>query len=62
MVLNSKTSEWSSGQTWEIVQELQDEFAPTDMMGEAEQQRELEAIHMRKHANPKTLFSQITAV
>ena len=42
MVLNSKTSEWSSGQTWEIVQELQDEFAPTDMMGEAEQQRELD--------------------
>jgi hypothetical protein len=62
MVLNSKTTEWPSGQSWEIIQELQDEFAPIDMMGEAEQQRELEAIHMRKHANPKTLFSQITAI
>ena len=28
LVLNSKTLEWPSGQTWEIVQELQDEFAP----------------------------------
>ena len=62
LVLNSKTSDWPSGKTWEIVQELQDEFAPTDMMGEAEQQRELEAIHMKKHGNPKTLFSQITAI
>ena len=36
MVLNSKTKEWPSGQTWEINQE----FAPTEMLGEAEQQRE----------------------
>ena len=62
MVLNSKISEWPSSRAWEIVQELQDEFAPTDMMGEAEQQRELEAIHMKRTANPKILFSQITAI
>ena len=31
-------------------------------MGDAEQQRELEAIYMKRNANPKILFSQITAI
>ena len=53
MVFNSKTVDWPSGQTWEIIQELQDEFAPTNLMGDAEQQRELEAIYMKRNANPK---------
>jgi hypothetical protein len=57
MVLNSKTEEWSSGQGWEILQELQDEFAPKYMMGEAEQQKEVEAVHMERIINPKILFS-----
>ena len=44
MVFNSKTMNWPIGQTWEIMQELKDEFSPTNLMGDAEQQRELEAI------------------
>ena len=62
MPLNFKTEEWPSGHAWEIVQELHDEFAPTGMMGQAERQRELEAIHMKRTANPKILFSQITTI
>ena len=31
-------------------------------MGDAEQQKELESIRMHRHANPKELFSQITAI
>ena len=31
-------------------------------MGDAEQQRELEAIQMKRNANPKELFSQIPAI
>ena len=57
MVFNSKTAVWPSGQTWEIIQELQYEYAPTDLMGDMEQQRELEAIYMKRDANPKVLFS-----
>ena len=33
MVLDSKTTDWPSSQTWEIIQELQDKFAPTELMG-----------------------------
>ena len=33
-----------------------------DLMGDVEQQRELETICMKKNANPKVLFSQITAI
>ena len=62
MVFNSKTADWPSGQTWDIIKELQDKFAPTGLMGGAEQQRELEAIYMKRNANPKMLFSQITAI
>ena len=29
MVLASKTTDWPSGQTWEIIQELQDKYAPS---------------------------------
>ena len=36
MVFNSKTADWPSNQTWEIIQELQDEYAPTNLMGDAE--------------------------
>ena len=31
-------------------------------MGDAEQQRELESIQMKRNDNPKELFSQITAI
>ena len=31
-------------------------------MGDAEQQRELEAIYMKRNANPKMHFSQITVI
>ena len=62
MVLDSKTTAWPSGQAWEIIQELQEEYAPTNLMGDVEQQRELEAIYMKKNANPKVLFSQFTAI
>ena len=61
MVLDLETPEWPSGQAREIIQELQEKFAPTDLMGDAEQQRELVAIYMKRNANPKSLFSQITA-
>ena len=44
------------------MQELQDEFAPADLMGDAEQQRELEAIYMKRNSKPKMLFSQIAAI
>ena len=44
------------------MQELQDEFAPADLMGDAEQQRELEAIYMKRNSKPKMLFSQITPI
>ena len=37
MVLDSKTTDWLSKQTWEIIPELQDEFDPTDLMEDAEQ-------------------------
>ena len=53
MVFNSKAAKWPSGQTWEIIQKLQDEFAPNNLMGDTEQQRELEAIYMKRNANPK---------
>ena len=62
MVLDSKTVDWLSGQAWSILSELQEEYAPSDLMGDAEQQRELERIQMKRHANPKELFSQISAI
>ena len=62
IVIASKTEDWSSGKAWEIIKELQEEYAPTDLMGDAEQQKELESIRMKRHANPKELFSQITAI
>ena len=62
IVIASKTKDWPSGKSWEIVKELQEEYAPTDLMGDAEQQKELESIQMYRHANPKELFSQITAI
>ena len=62
MVLDSKTADWPSGKAWEIIQELQEEYSPTDLMGEAEQQRELESIRMKRNGNPKELFSQITVI
>ena len=57
MVLDSKTTEWPSRQAWVIISELQEEYAPTNLMGDTEQQRELEAIQMKRDANPKELFS-----
>ena len=42
------TMERPNGQAWEIIQDLQDEFAPTDMMGDAEQQRTGNNIHEEK--------------
>ena len=57
IVIASKTKEWPSGKSWEIIKELQEEYAPTDLMGDAEQQKELESIRMHRHANPKELFS-----
>ena len=62
MVIASKTEDWPSGKAWEIIKELQEEYAPTNLMGDAEQQKELESIRMKRHANPKELFSQITAI
>ena len=62
IVIASKTKDWPSGKSWEIIKELQEEYAPTDLMGDAEQQKELESIRMHRHANPKELFSQITAI
>ena len=46
MVIASKTKNWPSGQSWKIVAELLEEYVPTDLMGDAEQQKELEAIRM----------------
>ena len=34
----------------------------SNLMGDAEQQRELEAIYMKRNANPKMIFSQIIAI
>ena len=62
MVLDSKTTEWPSRQAWTIISELQEEYALTNLMRDAEQQRELESIQMKRNANPKELFSQITAI
>ena len=62
MVIASKTKNWPSGQSRKIVADLLEEYVPTDLMGDAEQQKELEAISMRKYENPKMLFSQITSV
>ena len=55
MVIASKTKNWPSGQAWKIVEELLEEYVPTDLMGDAEQQKELEAIRMKKYTNPKEL-------
>ena len=62
MVIASKTKNWPSGQSWKIVADLLEEYVPTDIMGDAEQQKELGNISMRKYENPKMLFSQITSV
>ena len=62
MVIASKTKDWPSGKAWEIIKDLQEEHAPTNLMGDAEQQKELESIRMKRHANPKELFLQITAI
>ena len=62
MVIASKTKNWPSGQSWKIVAELLEEYVPTDLMGDAKQQKELEAIKMMKFENPKELFSQITSI
>ena len=62
MVIASKTKNWTSGQAWKIVEELLEEYVPTDLMVDDEQQKELEAIRMKKYANLKELFSQITAI
>ena len=62
MVIASKTKNWPSEQSWKIVAELLEEYVPTDLMGDAEQQKELEAIRMKKYENPKVLFSQITSI
>ena len=61
MVLDSKTTRWPSRQAWAIIQDLQEEYAPTSLMGDIEQQSELEAIQRKRNTNPKELFSQITA-
>ena len=55
MVLDSKTIRWSSGQAWAIIQELQEEYAPTDLMEDAEQQRELEVIQMKRRVSLRSL-------
>ena len=60
MVIASKIKNWQSGQSWKIVADLLEKYVPTDLIGDAEQQKELESIRMRKHENPKELFSQIT--
>merc|ERR1712086_722833 len=57
MVIPSKTKNWPSGQSWKIVAKLLEDYVPTDLMGDAEQQKELEAISMKKYENPKMLFS-----
>ena len=44
MVIASKTKDWPSGKAWEIINDLQEEYAPTDLMGDAEQQKESESI------------------
>ena len=44
------------------MQEHQDKYAPTNLMGDMEQQKDLEAIYVKRNANPKVLFSQITAI
>ena len=62
MVLDSKTTEWPSRQAWTIISELQEEYALTNLMRDAEQQRELESIQMKRNVNPKELFSQITTI
>ena len=36
MVLGSKTIKWPSRQAWAIISELQEEYAPTGLMGDAE--------------------------
>ena len=62
MVFNSKMINWPRDRTSEIMQELQVEFAHTNLLRDTEQQRELEAIYMKRNANLKMLFSQITAI
>ena len=62
MVIASKTKNWPSGQSWKIAANLLEEYVPTDLMGDAEQQKELESIRMKKFENPKVLFSCITSV
>jgi hypothetical protein len=62
MIMESKNKEWPSGECHVVVRELLEEYAPDDVMGQVDQRRELEAIHMGKFDNPKTLFSQITTI
>ena len=61
MVIASKAKNWPLGQSWNVA-ELLEEYVPTDLMGDAEQQKELEAIKMKKFENPKVLYSQITSI
>ena len=61
-VEDSRTRDWPSGQSHLVVIELLDEYAPTDLMGKVEQQRQMQNISMKETEDPKILFEQITMI
>lgn len=59
---NSKSTEWPHGQSNVVVSDLLEEFVPEGVMGLLQQRKDLMKIKMKKHKNPKTLFSPIIAI
>ena len=58
----SRDDEWPSGKAWEVVEELHEEYAPSNKHGQSNMRKELHEISMKRWDNPKTLFSQIVTI
>lgn len=62
MVMESKTTDWPSGECWKVVRDLNEEYARGDIMDEVEQKIDLANIRMKTSESPTTLFSQIKRI
>jgi len=63
MVMESKTTDWPSGECWKVVRDLNEEYAPPeDLMDWVEQKKDLANIRMKTNESPTTLFSQIKRI
>eukprot|EP00536_Pseudo-nitzschia_multiseries_P002729 jgi/Psemu1/6163/gm1.6163_g len=58
----SRIDKWPSGQLYQVIKEMKDEFAPDNVARKVDQKNDPWKISMKKKENPKTLCTQITAI